>query len=217
MLKRVVTLKFCLFVVLGLLTLAGPAAAHPHVWIDVRSTLIFDEEGRIEAVRQRWTFDDLYTLFVVEGLAKDHGEVSRAALDDLARQNVTNLAEYSWFTFIEVAGVPPRYGPAKDYANVIEGERLMLSFTLPLAEPVDPLMQHFVLRVYDPTYYISLLHDDASAITLEGNADPACRAELREADPDMETLSLAAALDRNQTAGDGLGVLFAQTVTVRCD
>lgn len=217
MLKRVVVLKCGFLGVLGLLALAQPAAAHPHVWIDVRSTLMFDDEGRIEAVRQRWTFDDLYTLFVVEGLTKDHGAVSRAALDDLARQNVTNLAEYSWFTFIEVAGVPPRYGPAEDYANVIEGGRLMLSFTLPLAEPVDPLMQNFVLRVYDPTYYISLLHEDASAITLEGGADPACHAELQEAEPDMETLSLAAALDRNQTAGDGLGVLFAQTVAVRCE
>lgn len=215
--NRVFSLKCGLLAVFGVLCAVGQAAAHPHVWIDVRSTLLFDEEGRIEAVRQRWTFDDLYTLFVVEGLTKEHGEVSRAALDDLARQNVTNLAEYSWFTFIEVAGVPPRYGPAIDYANTIEGERLMLTFTLPLEEPVDPLMQNVVLRVYDPTYYISLLHEDASAITLEGNVDPACRAELRESDPDMETLSLAAALDRNQSAGDGLGVLFAQTVTLRCD
>ena len=53
-----------LTVVAGLaaaLVAAGSALAHPHSWIDLRSRVIMNEEGRVAALELDWLFDDLYT------------------------------------------------------------------------------------------------------------------------------------------------------------
>ena len=52
---------------LGLLAAAAPAAAHPHVWVAVETTVLY-EAGRIVGLRHRWSFDDLYTAMAIQGL-----------------------------------------------------------------------------------------------------------------------------------------------------
>ncbi|MBO6784440.1 MAG: DUF1007 family protein, partial [Alphaproteobacteria bacterium] len=42
---------------------AQPAHAHPHVWIDLRSQLVFDGDGRMQGLEIDWTFDELYSAF----------------------------------------------------------------------------------------------------------------------------------------------------------
>ena len=43
---------------------AGPATAHPHVWITVESTVLY-EQGSIAAIRHQWTFDEFYTAMAI--------------------------------------------------------------------------------------------------------------------------------------------------------
>ena len=38
----------------------GPATAHPHVWISVATTVVYGN-GAVTALRNRWTFDEIYT------------------------------------------------------------------------------------------------------------------------------------------------------------
>ena len=47
------------------------ADAHPHAWIDVRVTVLFDGDGAITGLRQSWLFDEFYTAFATEGLDGD--------------------------------------------------------------------------------------------------------------------------------------------------
>ena len=56
---------------LGLSLLAGAAQAHPHVWVAVKSAVLFDGEGRVSGVRHAWAFDDMYSAYVTMGLGKD--------------------------------------------------------------------------------------------------------------------------------------------------
>ncbi|MEM8823617.1 MAG: DUF1007 family protein, partial [Pseudomonadota bacterium] len=44
------------------LGLGAPAGAHPHVFVDAQSGFVFDDEGRLEALRITWTYDALTTL-----------------------------------------------------------------------------------------------------------------------------------------------------------
>ena len=46
---------------------------------------------------------------------------------------------------------------------------------------------------------------------------PACSGEIRQPNPTLDQVSLAASLDQTETASDGLGALFAETVLVHCD
>jgi ABC-type uncharacterized transport system substrate-binding protein len=39
---------------------AGEAAAHPHVWVTIRSELVFAADGSVTGVRHALTFDYMF-------------------------------------------------------------------------------------------------------------------------------------------------------------
>ena len=47
---------------------ALPASAHPHVWIEMRSDLVFNDQGQVTAMNLEWTFDDGYAQMALAGL-----------------------------------------------------------------------------------------------------------------------------------------------------
>lgn len=194
------------------------AAAHPHGWVDVRVEVLFDGQGRVAGLRETWLFDDYYSAYAVEGMDEDgDGAPDPARLRALLKENMTNLAEYDYFTRVTVDDGNLAFGEPGGMSSHMEGNRLEMTFELPLAEPQRPPAGGLVYAVYDPTYYIEMLHAESDdAIRLIG-APTGCGASLEEPNPSLETVTLAASLDRMQTATDGLGALFAQRVTVRCD
>ncbi|HZD61672.1 MAG TPA: DUF1007 family protein, partial [Xanthobacteraceae bacterium] len=94
--------RFCLSVLAALVGAAiagGTASAHPHVWITVKSELVYAPDGSVTGVRHAWTFDDMFSVFALQGLdSKKKGEYTREELAPLAEVNVTSLKEYDFFT-----------------------------------------------------------------------------------------------------------------------
>ena len=60
--------------------------------------------GPITGVRHAWTFDEKYSAFAVQGVGAD-GVPVETALKRLGEENVKNLGEYDYFTFLRVAGI----------------------------------------------------------------------------------------------------------------
>lgn len=101
----------------GLLTLAAaPAAsAHPHVWVAVESTIVY-ENGSITGLAQKWIFDDFYTASAVQGLdANNDGKYDRSELAELAQVNIEGLKEFDYFTFANLAGQRLAFDTPKNY------------------------------------------------------------------------------------------------------
>jgi ABC-type uncharacterized transport system substrate-binding protein len=70
--------------------MSASASAHPHVWVTVKSELIFAPDGSVTGVRHAWTFDDMFSTFAIQGLkSKTKGELTREELAPLAETNVT--------------------------------------------------------------------------------------------------------------------------------
>lgn len=198
---------------------AAPAAAHPHAWIDLKSTVLFNDEGEVAGLRVRWTFDEFYTLYAIEDFDKDgDGEPDDDQLWKLAVVNLESLAEYDYFTYVKVDGVQPAYDKVTEYDTFMEDGRLVLIFTVKLLVPADPRRHAVSYAVYDPTYYIEITHVGQSQepISFEGPAPEGCSFELQYPDPDEEMTLFAASLDQTQSAGDGLGAVFAEQVLIQC-
>ncbi len=120
-----------------LLCAAAPAAAHPHVWVTAHEDVIFQPDGKIAAIRNSWVFDDMYSAFAVQGLAKDGQLATKEQLAPLAKTNVESLAEFGYFTFAKNAGAKIDFGPPKDYSLEERPDKLVeLSFTVPLKVPI---------------------------------------------------------------------------------
>ena len=204
-------------IVISALFVTTPAQGHPHAWIDLHSTVLFDADGRVTGLRQIWLFDDFYTLFVLEDLDDDgDGKVEPAKLRQLAARNLGNLKEYSYFTVVRADDRIVGVEPTGEFKTFMREGRLVLIFTLRLAEALDPARTAVSYEIYDPSYYIEVLHVDENPVAFEGVASAACHYALIEPRPSVEAVAEAVALDRNQTARDGLGAVFAQRIELTC-
>ena len=52
----------------ALFVATGGAFAHPHVWVTMKSEIVYAEDGTVTAVRHAWTFDDMFSTFAIQGL-----------------------------------------------------------------------------------------------------------------------------------------------------
>jgi ABC-type uncharacterized transport system substrate-binding protein len=147
---------------------AAPALAHPHVFVDGRTEVVFDAQGPITAIRNIWQFDQAFSEYAIQGLdVDDDGKLSDEELKPLAKVNVEALAEYDFFTFLTVGREKFAFTPPKEYWLEFRGGRLTLFYTLPLKEPV-PVGKGLTLEIFDPEF----------RAFIEGQADlsPALRA-----------------------------------------
>ncbi|XKE44536.1 DUF1007 family protein [Halomonas organivorans] len=212
-------LALCLASALSLWSLPSPA--HPHGWVDVSVRVLMDEQGRVEALQQRWRLDPFYSQLVLEELRAASGEAPmEARLDQLGVEIRHNLSPQHYFTHVTHDGEAVALGEVDDFTTLARDGRVILMFRLPLVEPLplDQGAMHY--RIYDPTYYLEVLHEaegetprpDALGVT---GAD--CTTRIIAADPDPAKVAEAARLDRTEQAPEGLGRFFAETGEVRCD
>ncbi|MGE0700375.1 MAG: DUF1007 family protein [Hyphomicrobiaceae bacterium] len=98
------------------LGLAAPAQAHPHIWVSVKTEVIYGN-GTITGFRHAWTFDEFYSAMAIEGLDKNNdGIYSPDELSELAKVNVEALKEFDYFTFPRLGEQPQALAAPKDYA-----------------------------------------------------------------------------------------------------
>lgn len=193
------------------LLMASPALAHPHAWIDTSEEVVFDAQGRVVAIRERWLFDEFYTAATVKFSGK--GNNVAALIDKIMH----NLSEWNYFTRVYLDGHEVKLGNPLTQAGEMDGHRLVMTFEVPLEKPVAPDKAVLTYAVYDPTYYIEMLHAEIShPVTLSGGAPTGCTARVVQPNPDPKAVARAAALDQTQSGGNGLGVNFAETVEIRC-
>ncbi|HSP00708.1 MAG TPA: DUF1007 family protein [Thioalkalivibrio sp.] len=197
--------------------LAAPAQAHPHAWIDLRIAVVFDEAGRITALRQFWRIDPFYSLVLAEEMSTDAvGDTLDEKMADIGTRMIENLGPYQYFTEIRHAGQPLTDAAVGDYGLSNQAGRLELAFTLTLPEPVDPEAGAFTYAVFDPSYYIEILHDPDATVALEG-ASERCALRIRQPRPDPAVVARAAALDADQSGEPDLGRHFTEHGEVTCD
>ncbi|WP_240035766.1 DUF1007 family protein [Hwanghaeella grinnelliae] len=189
--------------------------AHPHAWIDLRSGVILNAEGKVEALTLEWRFDEFYSAFVLEDIARA-GEVTDEALETLVQENMVSLRDYNYFVEAQYDGKPVALGDARDGTMVEKDKRLVMRFVVTLAEPVDPKTHEFEYAVYDPSYYVEILHVENDLVTVAGPGAGECLATINAPAPDAEAAGLAASLGKNEQGPSGIGRLFAEVVAVTC-
>jgi ABC-type uncharacterized transport system substrate-binding protein len=110
-------LRIALLALASLALAATAARAHPHVWITMKSEVVYGPDGAATGVRHHWTFDDLFSAYATQGLdAKAKGEFTREELAPLAQVNVESLKDFDYFTFAKANG---RATPSRSRSTTI--------------------------------------------------------------------------------------------------
>jgi ABC-type uncharacterized transport system substrate-binding protein len=213
MLKRI-SICACLFVVL--LLPAGSADAHPHVWVTLKTEIVYSADGSVTGVRHAWTFDDMFSAYALQGMhhAKK-GQYTREELAPLAQTNVDSLKEYDYFTYAKADGKKLKFAAATDYWLEYSNSALVLHFTLPLRAPAAT--KTFQVEVFDPTIFVDFEFAKEKPVSLSG-APPQCAltVELPHQPTPAEQLRLSQLDTTPLEASSPFAEMFANKMLVKC-
>ncbi len=201
---------------LWLLAGTSPGWAHPHVWVTMKSELVYAPDGSITGVRHAWTFDDMFSAFAIQGIeTKQKGVFTRADLAPLAEVNVTSLKEFDYFTHAKADGKKAPFTNPVDYWLEYKDNLLTLHFTLPLKAPVRA--RTIAMEIYDPTWFVDFTFADQDPLSLAG-APGGCKVNVQRpataAAPQGQ--QLGEAFFNSLTANSNYGAQFANSAMVIC-
>jgi ABC-type uncharacterized transport system substrate-binding protein len=195
----------------------APALAHPHVWIVVRSEIVYAPDGKVSEVRHAWTFDEGFSAYLSQGLdANKDGKLSREELSQLAKENVESLVENNYFTVAKAAGKGVEVAPPTNYYMESDGKMLTLHFTLPLKSPAPG--RTVSLEVYDPNYFISFVVAEGDNAIRLTNAPKGCALSVsrpKAIDPQMQQ-SMTESFFGSLSAQSNFGGQFASRAIAAC-
>lgn len=228
-----------------------PAAAHPHAWISVKTTIFVNDRGDATAIREHWLFDKMYSTYAAQDFNPNkNGKFTEKDLLPIANENLSNLKDYNYFTVFERNdGKAIRFKGVKDIASSFElapeGEKekvvifalprgvrpsnnkkiadtqqIAMDFTVEFTEAVNLREHSATYRIYDPTYYTDITHDQRHAVTFlsekDGKIVTGCQAKVELPKVDQSMIFKATALDWNKSAPEDFGYSFSEKVTLSC-
>ena len=200
----------------SLVLVSTQALAHPHVWVTMKSEIVYAPDGTVTGIRHAWSFDDMFSAFATQGLESKQKDVfTREELAPLAEVNVTSLKEFDYFSYAKANGKKAEFGDAIDYWLDYTDSVLTLHFTLPLKSAVKT--PSFELEVYDPTYFVDFALAEKTPVSL-AHAPAACTLAIGK----PQEMSAAVARRLAQIpAGDTIppnsyGAQFANKISVKC-
>lgn len=198
------------------------ARAHPHVWIEMQSDVVFTEDGLIKGINLEWTFDDGYTQMALEGLDGDgDGLYSQAELAPLTRENILSLKDYGYFTVMRADGEQQKIGEVTDFGQVWSNNKLTLHLQVPLEKPIDPKAQEFTFKVYDPEFFIAIDYIKDDPVDVIGKIPESCKLVVKPVPTDAEldqtrTMLSTKGADWKPENPEDFGAMFAQAVSIAC-
>ncbi|EPX78702.1 DUF1007 family protein [Salipiger mucosus] len=206
-------IRIALFI--ATLQIAGPALAHPHVFVDTTLRFDVDDAQEVVAVEVTWRYDDFFTLLILEDMGLDadgDGVLTDDELETLRGFDLDNWYEgfegdlyvYAGDRKLEL-GPPTSVGLSVDEGRITATHRRAVE-----AAPADGLR---VLQ-YDPTYYTA--YEVSGGVHLP---EP-CRAEIEAPDPDAAAEQVERALEtvpEDQFEVLEVGIHYAERIRISCD
>jgi ABC-type uncharacterized transport system substrate-binding protein len=195
---------------------AAEAQAHPHVWVTMKSEVVY-ADGVATGVRHAWTFDDMFSTYATQGLeSKEKGKFTRAELAPLAQVNIESLKDFDYFTVARINGKKADLKPPVDYYLEFTDGLLTLHFTLPLATSAKA--QSLDLEMYDPTWFVDFSFAEKEPVRLAGAPADCKLAVLRpgeggQAKPQGQP---GEAFFNNLGPSSNYGAKFANKIAVNC-
>ncbi|HEX2216163.1 MAG TPA: DUF1007 family protein [Xanthobacteraceae bacterium] len=209
-------LQVMAFAAFAVTILGGEARTHPHVWVSVKSEVVYAPDGSATAVQHHWTFDEMFSTMAVQGMdTKKPGGLTREDLAQLAELNVTSLKDFDFFTFAKADGKKPEFTEPKEYWLEHKDGALTLHFTLPFKQPVKAKKLEF--EIYDTSYFVDFVLLQKDPVALVG-APAQCKLAARGARENAAApqQQMSESFFEQLAAGSNFGSQFANRISVSC-
>ena len=197
------------------LSSATSALGHPHMWVDLESRVVLNIDDGSVAIQQVWLFDDFFSTSVIEDSSLYPGGTNAGIQKEIER--ITEALEpYNYYTEIEMGGKKLSSTLVGDVSWEVIDNRIKMRFTVAPKESSVSGVQGWSYAIFDPTYYIEMLHVEGASITIDGDLAQKCSAWIEQPNPSADAVALSQSATLDNNADDTVGRLFAETVHVSC-
>lgn len=201
---------------------AAPAQAHPHVFVDTGLEVIFDDQGLVTGLRISWTYDEYYSLVIVEerGLDPDYdGAATPEDAKALAGFDMAWDASFAGDTYALVGGVDVPLSRPSEFTAVYEGGKITSSHLRTFEVPLKTGDAGLVVQSYDPSYYSAYAIVGTPVLT---GAPVGCSVGVFAPDEGAADAILQAAIDEQAGSADvestfpAIGAAYSDEARVTC-
>jgi ABC-type uncharacterized transport system substrate-binding protein len=131
--------------------------AHPHVFIDNRIGVVFNERG-LEGFNHEWTFDEMFSSTIIQEFDLNaDGKFNEDEIKEVKKGAFSNLKEYDYFTEIEVNGQQFEIQGINNFYAEIDSGVMIYEFFMPCEVVATSESQEVKIAVFDPTYFVQVL------------------------------------------------------------
>jgi ABC-type uncharacterized transport system substrate-binding protein len=205
----------------GVAALPTVAVGHPHVFIDATVEVIFDNQGRAEALRIGWTYDEFFSMLIVEDRALDpdyDAVLTPEAEAQLAGFDMQWDAGFPGDTYALMNGAALGLSRPEGYtASYAEG-KITSTHLRRFDAPVEVGDVPLIVQVYDPGFYTAYAIMGETRLTGRGD----CTAQVFEPDRTAADEELLAALAEVAADVDidmaypEIGAAYAEEARITC-
>ena len=197
------------------LSSATLALGHPHMWVDLQSRVVLNIDDGSVAIQQVWLFDDFFSTSVIEDASLDPGGTSAGIQKEIERITEA-LKPYNYYTEIEMGGKKLSSTLVGDVTWEVIQNRIKMRFNIAPNESSISDVQGWSYAIFDPTYYIEMLHVEDVSITIDGDLARKCSSWIEQPNPSADAVALSQSTTLDNSADDTVGRFFAETVHVSC-
>jgi len=191
------------------------ALGHPHMWVDLESRVVLNIDDGSVAIQQVWLFDDFFSTSVIEDASLDPVGTNAGIQREIER--ITEALEpYNYYTEIEMGGKTLSSTLIGDVTWEVIENRIKMRFTIAPNKSSVSDVQGWSYAIFDPTYYIEMLHEEGATITIEGDLARKCSSWIEQPNPSADAVALSQSTTLDNNADDTVGRFFAETVHVSC-
>lgn len=148
-------------IVLAILTasamMLGPveAEAHPHVWVLYALNLQMNR-GSVSAIDVEWMFTNGFQALLPIDLSRypKNGVLSAKDIESLRASAFQSLKNVGYFTHAYVQGRPVALGEPQRFSVAMHDGKLVYTFRMMLAQPVDTTRTPLELGVWDDEFFV---------------------------------------------------------------
>lgn len=151
-----------------ILIIAQTSRAHPHVFIEQKTTIIFDDKG-LAGFKIHWKFDEMFSVMIGEDFDTDKNNIlDKTEIATIKEKAFGYIATHNYYLHIKIDDTPFAVKFVKDFNATLSNGNLIYDFFIPCHVAAMKNPKKIILSPYDPEYYSSIYFPDGKHLLIEG-------------------------------------------------
>lgn len=147
---------------------AQTVLAHPHVFIEQETKMIFDENG-LAGVKIHWKFDEMFSTMICEDFDTDKNSIlDKNEVATIKEKAFGYIATHNYYIHMKIDDKPFVVKFVKDFNATLNNGQLIYDFFIPCHVSAIKTQKKITLSPYDPEYYSAIYFPDGKHLAIQG-------------------------------------------------